>query len=56
MTTSENSMVGQDMAWTLCLATVGVLLASTFALKRIDVRKPRAIAVTSHSPEGSSAS
>jgi UDP-N-acetylmuramyl pentapeptide phosphotransferase/UDP-N-acetylglucosamine-1-phosphate transferase len=49
-------MVGQDMAWALCLATVGVLLASTFALKRIDVRKPRAIAVTSPTPEGSSAS
>lgn len=32
-------VVGQDMAWALCLGTVGVLLASTFILKRIDVTK-----------------
>jgi UDP-GlcNAc:undecaprenyl-phosphate GlcNAc-1-phosphate transferase len=31
--------VGEQVAWMLCLGTVGVLSASTFILKRIDVRK-----------------
>ena len=40
-------MVGQDTAWILCLGTVAVLLGSTFALKKIDVRRPRPSVVTS---------
>jgi UDP-GlcNAc:undecaprenyl-phosphate GlcNAc-1-phosphate transferase len=47
--------VGHDVAWTLCLGTVSVLLISTFVLKQIDVRTPRAQVVTSPTPEGSSA-
>jgi hypothetical protein len=43
------------MAWTLCLCTVTVLLASMFALKKIDVRTPRAPVVASPVHEGSSA-
>jgi UDP-GlcNAc:undecaprenyl-phosphate GlcNAc-1-phosphate transferase len=48
-------VVGPDVAWILCLATVGTLLGSTVALKKIDVRKPRASVVTSSATEGSSA-
>jgi uncharacterized membrane protein (UPF0136 family) len=48
-------MVGQDTAWSLCLGTVAVLLGSTFALKKIDVRRPRPSVVTSPAQEGSSA-
>jgi hypothetical protein len=47
--------VEQEVAWTLCLSTVAVLLGSVFALKKIDVRTPRASVVTSPAPEGSSA-
>jgi UDP-GlcNAc:undecaprenyl-phosphate GlcNAc-1-phosphate transferase len=46
--------VQQDMAWTLCLGTTAVLLGSTFALKKIDVRKP-VPTVISPAREGSSA-
>lgn len=45
-------VVGQDMAWTLCLGTVGVLLASTFVLKRIDVRKSMRSVVAPNVEEG----
>jgi UDP-GlcNAc:undecaprenyl-phosphate/decaprenyl-phosphate GlcNAc-1-phosphate transferase len=48
-------MVGQDTAWSLCLGTMAVLLGSTFALKKIDVRMPRPSVVTSPAQEGSSA-
>ena len=48
-------MVGQDTAWMLCLGTVAVLLGSTIALKKIDVRKPRPSIVTSSAPEGTTA-
>jgi UDP-GlcNAc:undecaprenyl-phosphate GlcNAc-1-phosphate transferase len=47
--------VGSDMAWSLCLSTIAVLLLSTLALKRIDVRAPRPPVVTSPAPEGSTA-
>jgi hypothetical protein len=47
--------VQQDLAWTLCLGTVAMLLASTFALKKIDVRKPGASVITSPAREGPSA-
>jgi len=45
-------VVGQDMAWALCLGTVGVLLASTFILKRIDVRKSMRSVVAPNVEEG----
>jgi UDP-GlcNAc:undecaprenyl-phosphate GlcNAc-1-phosphate transferase len=45
-------IVGQDMAWALCLGTVGVLLASTFILKRIDVRKSMRSVVAPNVEEG----
>ncbi|HSF68733.1 MAG TPA: hypothetical protein VLA47_00025, partial [Nitrospira sp.] len=48
-------IVGEDVAWSLCLGTVAMLLGSTFALKKIDVRKPRHPVVTSPAQEGSSA-
>jgi UDP-GlcNAc:undecaprenyl-phosphate GlcNAc-1-phosphate transferase len=48
-------LVGPEMAWALCLCTVTVLLASMFALKKIDVRKPPAPVVASSAHEGSSA-
>jgi hypothetical protein len=48
-------IVGEDVAWSLCLSTVAMLLGSTFALKKIDVRKPRQPVVTSPAQEGSSA-
>jgi UDP-GlcNAc:undecaprenyl-phosphate GlcNAc-1-phosphate transferase len=48
-------MVGQDTAWMLCLGTVAVLLGSTIALKKIEVRKPGPSIVTSSAPEGSTA-
>ena len=48
-------MVGQDTAWILCLGTVAVLLASTVALNKIDVRRPRPSVVPSPAQEGSSA-
>ena len=48
-------LVGADAAWALCLGTVAALVASTFALKRIDVRKPRPSLEPSAAPEGSSA-
>jgi len=47
--------VQQDVAWSLCLGTVAMLLGSTFALKRIDVRKPAPPVMTSSVGEGSSA-
>jgi UDP-GlcNAc:undecaprenyl-phosphate GlcNAc-1-phosphate transferase len=47
-------LVGPDAAWALCLGTVAVLLAATFALKRIDVRKPRPSLTPSPAPQGSS--
>src|SRR5689334_14807012 len=47
--------VQQDVAWSLCLGTVAMLLGSTFALKRIDVRKPAPPVMTSPVGEGSSA-
>lgn len=45
-------VVGQDMAWALCLGTVGVLLASTFILKRIDVTKSMRSVVAPNVEEG----
>jgi UDP-GlcNAc:undecaprenyl-phosphate GlcNAc-1-phosphate transferase len=48
-------LVGPDAAWSLCVGTVLVLLCSTFALKKIDVRTPRPSVVTSPAPEGSTA-
>ncbi|HZH48532.1 MAG TPA: MraY family glycosyltransferase, partial [Nitrospira sp.] len=45
-------IVGQDMAWALCLGTVGVLLASTFILKRIDVTKSMRSVVAPNVEEG----
>jgi UDP-GlcNAc:undecaprenyl-phosphate GlcNAc-1-phosphate transferase len=45
-------VVGQDMAWALCLGTVGALLASTFILKRIDVRKSMRSVVAPNVEEG----
>jgi UDP-GlcNAc:undecaprenyl-phosphate/decaprenyl-phosphate GlcNAc-1-phosphate transferase len=45
-------VVGQDMAWALCLGTVGVLLASTFILKRIDVTKSMQSVVAPNVEEG----
>jgi len=48
-------MVGQDTAWILCLGTVAVLLASTVALNKIDVRRPRPSVVPSPAQGGSSA-
>jgi UDP-GlcNAc:undecaprenyl-phosphate/decaprenyl-phosphate GlcNAc-1-phosphate transferase len=47
--------VGQDVAWLLCLGTVGVLLASTFILKRIDVRKALPSIVAPNAEEGTGA-
>jgi UDP-GlcNAc:undecaprenyl-phosphate GlcNAc-1-phosphate transferase len=32
-------VVGEDVAWGLCVGTVVVLLAATVILKRIDVRR-----------------
>ncbi|HEV2173422.1 MAG TPA: MraY family glycosyltransferase [Nitrospira sp.] len=45
-------IVGQDMAWALCLGTVGVLLVSTFILKRIDVTKSMRSVVAPNIEEG----
>jgi UDP-GlcNAc:undecaprenyl-phosphate/decaprenyl-phosphate GlcNAc-1-phosphate transferase len=45
-------VVGQDMAWALCLGTVGLLLASTFILKRIDVRNSMRSVVAPNVEEG----
>jgi UDP-GlcNAc:undecaprenyl-phosphate GlcNAc-1-phosphate transferase len=47
--------VEQEVAWTLSLSTVAVLLGAMFALKKIDVRKPRPSVVTTPAPEGSAA-
>jgi UDP-GlcNAc:undecaprenyl-phosphate GlcNAc-1-phosphate transferase len=47
--------VQQDLAWSLCLGTVAMLLGSTFVLKKIDVRKPVPSVLTSPAREGSSA-
>ena len=48
-------LVGSDAAWALCLGTMAVLLASTVALKRIDVRKPPHSLAPAPAREGSSA-
>jgi hypothetical protein len=48
-------MVRQDTAWILCLGTVALLLMSTFALNKIDVRKPQSSVVPSPASEGPSA-
>ena len=47
--------VNQEMAWELCLGTVGSLLAATFILKKIDVRKPSPPVVATSAEEGSRA-
>ena len=47
--------VNQEMAWELCLGTVGSLLAATFILKKIDVRKPSPPVVATSAEEGSHA-
>ena len=48
-------MVGPDVAWTLCVSTMAVLLASMFALKKIDVRTSAASAAATPAQEGSTA-
>ena len=47
--------VGEDLAWTLCVGTVGVLLLSTYLLKKIDVRRPSSSVASAHAQEGSQA-
>ncbi len=47
--------VSQEIAWGLCLGTVGALLAATFILKKIDVRKSSSSIVTSGAEEGTHA-
>ena len=47
--------VSQEVAWGLCLGTVGSLLAATFILKKIDVRKPSPSVVATSAEEGTHA-
>jgi UDP-GlcNAc:undecaprenyl-phosphate GlcNAc-1-phosphate transferase len=47
--------VNQEIAWGLCLGTVGSLLAATFVLKKIDVRKPSPSVVATSAEEGTHA-
>lgn len=47
--------VNQEIAWGLCLGTVGSLLAATFILKKIDVRKPSPSVVATRAEEGTRA-
>ena len=44
--------VDQELATFLCFGTVVVLVAATFVLKRIDVRKSGAAVVTTETEEG----
>ncbi len=44
--------VSEQLAWTLCLGTVGALLVVTFILKRIDVRKPSPPVVSASAEQG----
>ncbi|HLZ34214.1 MAG TPA: MraY family glycosyltransferase [Nitrospira sp.] len=43
--------VSQDVAWGLCLGTVGFLLGATFILKKIDVRKSSPSVVAARAEE-----
>jgi UDP-GlcNAc:undecaprenyl-phosphate GlcNAc-1-phosphate transferase len=47
--------VREDLAWTLCVGTVGVLLLSTYLLKKIDVRRPSSSVASARAQEGSQA-
>jgi len=47
--------VGHEMAWILCVGTVGVLFGSTFILKRIDVRRSMPSVVAANVEEGTHA-
>lgn len=48
-------IVNQEMAWSLCLGTLGSLLAATFVLKKIDVRKSSSSVVAPGAGEGTRA-
>ena len=44
-----------DAAWAICLGTAGTLVGATFALQRIDVRKPLQQVVTGETGQGTPA-
>lgn len=48
-------VVSHNVAWALCLGTVGALLLLMFVLKKIDVRKPMSPAVVAPVEEGTRA-
>jgi UDP-GlcNAc:undecaprenyl-phosphate GlcNAc-1-phosphate transferase len=44
--------VSQEVAWSLCLATIGILLSLSLALRHVDVRKPSQPVLTTGQQEG----
>ena len=48
-------LVSQEVAWVLCAGTAGALLLVTMLLKKVDVRRPEQVVVTSSQDGGTKA-